>query len=368
METNKMIPITKPYIIDTDIEAVTSVLKTGMLVQGENVLALENFTQQYLGDVHVAAASNGTATMHIMLKVHGIGAGDEVIVPAFSYVATANVVELVGATPIFVDINLDTFNIDCTQIEDKITPKTKAILAVHEFGLAANIEAIQTICTKHNLLFIEDAACALGAQFNGNKTGTFGHSASFSLHPRKAITSGEGGLIVSKNKDFIEKCKVLRNHGVNPNAGHTGFTEAGYNYRMTDFQAALVLSQFKRFQDILDTKQSIAKRYLEEIKNSKLSLPKIENNYYHSWQSFHIVLNGISQAEAIEKLKTSGIGSNYGAQCIPQMDYYQNKYNLNAKELFPNSYNAWQNGLVVPLYPQLTDTEIDHIINSLNKL
>ncbi len=363
-----MIPITKPYITDTDIAAVTDVLKTGMLVQGENVLALEKYVGEYLGNCHVASVSNGTATMHLMLKINNIGKGDEVIVPAFSYVATANVVELVGATPIFVDIELDTFNIDVSKIEEKINANTKAILAVHEFGLAANVEALKLICDKHNVLFLEDAACALGAEYNGSKTGTFGQSASFSLHPRKAITSGEGGLIVSKDAAYIEKCKVIRNHGVDPTKGHTGFTEAGFNYRMTDFQAALVLSQFKRFQFILDEKQKIATTYLNEINNPKLILPKVHEGYYHSWQSFHIILNGISQAEAIAKLKEIGIGSNYGAQCIPQMDYYQNKYHLNSATMFPNAYNAWQNGLVIPLYPQLTQQEIQHIINTLNQL
>lgn len=363
-----MIPITKPYITETDISAITDVLKTGMLVQGENVLALEKYVGEYLGNCHVAAVSNGTATMHIMLKVNGIGAGNEVIVPAFSYVATANVVELVGATPIFVDVNLDTFNIDTTQIESKITAKTKAILAVHEFGLASNVKALQAICTKHNLLLLEDAACALGAEYNGSKTGTFGQSASFSLHPRKAITSGEGGLIVSKDAAFIEKCKIIRNHGVDPTKGHTGFTEAGFNYRMTDFQAALVLSQFKRFQEILDAKQAIAKRFLSEIKNSQLILPTVEEGYYHSWQSFHIILNGIEQNEAIQKLKEAGIGANYGAQCIPQMDYYQTKYHLEAEKLFPNAFKAWKYGLVIPLYPQLDQQQIEHIIYTLNHL
>ena len=363
-----MIPITKPYITEEDIQAVVNVLRTGMLVQGENVLALEKYVADYIGNVHVAAVSNGTATMHLMLQVLGIGKGDEVIIPAFSYIATANVVELVGATPIFVDININTFNIEPHLIEEKITSKTKAILAVHEFGLASNIGAIQAICTQHNLFFLEDAACALGAEFKGSKTGSFGQSASFSLHPRKAITSGEGGLIVSKDEAFINKCKILRNHGVNPTKGHTGFTEAGYNYRMTDFQAALVLSQFKRFQEILDAKQKIAKLFLAEIKNSKLILPKVENNYYHSWQSFHIVLNGISQQEAIAQLKEAGIGSNYGAQCIPQMDFYQNKYPNNTSELYPNAYKAWQNGLVIPLYPQLNQLEISHIVQTLNNL
>jgi perosamine synthetase len=363
-----IITITKPWIIETDITAVSDVLKSGMLVQGQEVDKLEKAIADYLDVRQVIAVSNGTATMHIMLKVLGIGEGDEVIVPAFSYVATANVVELVGATPIFVDIDINTFNIDIDLIEQKITPKTKAILAVHEFGLAANVNRIQDICTKHNLLFLEDAACALGASIDNKKTGSFGHSASFSLHPRKAITSGEGGLIATNDEEFASKCRILRNHGVDMSKGKTGFVEAGFNYRMTDFQAALVASQFSRFEEILRKKNEIATQYFIEIKNPKVMLPHIPQGYTHSLQSFHILLNGIGQNEAIEKLKLDGVSANYGAQCIPEVIYYKNKYKHISAVDFPNAFKAFEQGLVIPLYPQMQNEEINRVIAAINKL
>lgn len=362
------IPITKPWITEADIHAVSEVLKTGMLVQGQEVEKLEIAVADYLNVKQVIAVSNGTATMHIMLKVLGIGPGDEVIVPAFSYVATANVVELVGATPIFVDIDLHTFNIDTQLIEQKITPRTKAILAVHEFGLAANAIEINNICKKHKLLFLEDAACALGASIENKKTGSFGQSASFSLHPRKAITSGEGGLIATNDEDFAYKCRILRNHGVDMTKGKTGFVEAGFNYRMTDFQAALVASQFNRFEDILIKKNNIAAQYFKEIKNPKVTLPTIPQGYIHSLQSFHLLLNGITQNEAIENLKLLGVGANYGAQCIPEVEYYKNKYKHNAAIDFPNAYTAFEQGLVIPLYPQMQQDEINRVIIAINQI
>jgi perosamine synthetase len=363
-----MIPIAKPWILESDIDAVSAVLRTGMLVQGQEVDKLEKAVADYLDVKQVIAVSNGTATMHIMLKVLGIGEGDEVIVPAFSYVATANVVELVGATPIFVDIDLNTFNIDIAQIERKITSKTKAILAVHEFGLAANVNRIQDICTKHNLLFLEDAACALGASIENKKTGSFGHSASFSLHPRKAITSGEGGLIATNDEEFANKCRILRNHGVDMSKGKIGFVEAGFNYRMTDFQAALVASQFSRFEEILSKKNQIAAQYYREIKNNKVILPFIPNGYSHSLQSFHVLLSGIGQNEAIEKLKSEGVSANYGAQCIPEVIFYKNKYKHISTVEFPNAFKAFEQGLVIPLYPQMQIEEIHKVITAINKL
>lgn len=362
------IPITKPWIIDEDINAVTEVLKSGMLVQGQEVEKLEIAVADYLNVKQVIAVSNGTATMHIMLKVLGIGEGDEVIVPAFSYVATANVVELVGATPVFVDIDINTFNIDTKLIEQKLTPKTKAILAVHEFGLAANVSEINKICKKYNLVFLEDAACALGASIEDNKTGSFGHSASFSLHPRKAITSGEGGLIATNDIEFANKCRIIRNHGVDITKGKTGFVEAGFNYRMTDFQAALVASQFNRFDEILDKKNQIVAQYFAKIKNPKVKLPSIPQGFTHSLQSFHIVLNGMDQKEAIEKLKSDGIGANYGAQCIPEVVFYKNKYNHNSQTEFPNANKAFEYGLVIPLYPQMLQEEINRVIVAINKI
>ena len=185
------IPLGRPDITEKDIDAVAAVLRTGMLIQAKNVIALEEAFTNFVNSKHAVAVSSGTATLHLALKLLGIGPGDEVIVPAFSYVATANVVELVGATPVFVDIELSTFNIDVNQIETKISSHTKAIIPVHEFGLACDMETICSIAEKYKIYVIEDAACALGAVQNGKKAGTFGIMGSFSLHPRKSRSVNE---------------------------------------------------------------------------------------------------------------------------------------------------------------------------------
>jgi dTDP-4-amino-4,6-dideoxygalactose transaminase len=364
----KFIPISKPSIIQDDIELVSEVLRSGMLVQGKYVTLFEEEIASYIGVSDAVLVSNGTASMHIMLKALCIGEGDEVIVPAFSYVATANVVELVGAVPVFVDICKRTFNIDVAGIQSKITPKTRAVLAVHEFGLPADVFELKEICDSNNILFLEDAACALGAIASGQMVGSFGHSASFSLHPRKAITSGEGGIITTNDSEFAEKCRTLRNHGLNLNYGNTGFIEAGFNYRITDFQAALVHSQFLRFDKMMLNKTRIANRYLNEINNPKIQLPISSPNSNHSWQSFHILLNQIEQKKAISYLNSKNIGANYGAQCIPAVNYYHNKYKNDFEKDFPNAWNAFKNGLVIPLYEHMEDPEIDAVINELNKM
>lgn len=363
------IPLMVPDIQPQDIEVVVSVLKSGMLVQGKNVEELELSIANYLGVKHAIAVSNGTASLHLALIALGIGPDDEVIVPALSYVATANVVELVGAKPIFVDITIDTFNIDVEQIEGKITSKTKAIIPVHEFGLACEIERVMGIAHKYNLKVIEDAACALGAKSNGTFAGTFGDVGSFSFHPRKAITGGEGGLIVTNNDELAERFRVLRNHGISMSTGNMEFVDAGFNYRITDFQAALILSQFQRLENILTTKDSLANIYFDELADvNYIRLPHIPNEKRHTWQSFHIVLNPtVNRDLLISKLREKGVGTNYGAQCIPYQVYYKNKYNLDSEKLFPNALNAFRQGLAIPLYEKLNHNDIIAISNVLRK-
>ena len=275
MEINNFIPLASPDINEQDIDCVVSVLKTGMLIQGIQVQALEKSFSDFINCKKAIAVSNGTATMHLALKALGIGIGDEVIVPAFSYVATANVVELVGATCVFVDIDINTFNIDIFKIEEAITAKTKAIIPVHEFGLACDIESIMKIAVKYNLFVIEDAACALGATQNGKYAGTFGKFGSFSLHPRKSITSGEGGILVTDDTTMDKKIRQLRNHGIEMEDGIMNFVEAGFNYRLTDFQAALANSQMQRISEKITYKQELAEVYFNEIKNTAILLPTV---------------------------------------------------------------------------------------------
>jgi perosamine synthetase len=364
----KFIPLARPSIVEDDIALVSEVLRSGMLIQSTYVDRLENSFAEFHNVQHAIAASNGTATLHLALKVLGIGQGDEVIVPALSYIATANVVELVSATPVFVDTD-ETFNLNPALVESSITSKTKAIIAVHEFGLACGIEEIISIANKHNLYVIEDAACALGASQNGKPVGSFGIIGSFSLHPRKSITSGEGGVLLTNDGNIATKLRQLRNHGIQLTDGTMRFVEAGFNYRLTDFQAALAWSQFQRLDRILETKKRLAEIYLSEINNPQLTLPLIPLDRNHTWQTFHLLLSDeLDQSSVFKNLREKEIGTNYGAQCIPAQDYYQRKYQLEAEKIFPNAYRAWRKGLAIPLYNDLTTDEALYVAKMLNQL
>lgn len=369
MGNNKFIPLASPDINDSDISEVIRVLKSGMLVQGPEVEALEKKIASFIGVKHCIAASNGTATLHLSLLAMGIGAGDEVIVPAFSYIATANVVELTGAATVFVDIDIETFNINVAAVEKAITPKTKAIIVVHEFGLSAAISEIRAIADTFNLPVIEDAACALGAIHHGKHVGAFGKVGSFSLHPRKAISSGEGGLITTDDDDLSEKLRILRNHGISMKDGKMDFVAAGFNYRMTDFQAALVVSQLKRLTGILNAKNKLADVYFEELDASRVQLPSVPAGSDHTWQTFHVLLpDDLDQMQVISQLRSRGVGTNYGAQCIPYQTYYTEKYNLDCAATFPNALRSYKKGLALPIYEKLSREDIQYISQQLNEI
>ena len=361
---NRYIPLAKPDIQKEDIAAVVDVLESGMLVQGEKVNQLEDQIKAYTDSPNCIMTSNGTSTLHLALVCLGIGPGDEVIIPAFSYVATANVVELVGATTVFVDIDLNSLNIDPIKIEEKITSKTKAIIPVHEFGYPAEMDAIINIAKQHNLYVIEDAACALGTKYKGKHVGTLGDFGSFSFHPRKSITSGEGGCLVLKNNDWTNKLKSLRNHGID--SVSRKFIDAGFNYRITDFQAAMLVSQLNRLDSQIKKRREKVKLYSNLLANNNVFITKEEKGLQHSWQTFHIIVDEkIDRDNLIKELKEKGISSNYGAQCIPAVDYYKKKYKLNAEILFPNAYRAYTKGLALPLHSALTKNEIEYISKTL---
>lgn len=363
------IPLARPGIEEPDIQNAVEVLRSGMLVQGKHVTAIEKAFASLHDVRHAIALSNGTATLHLALLAYGVGPGDEVIVPAFSYVATANVVELVGATPVFIDIDIATFNINIHRVEEKITSRTKAIIPVHEFGLCCDIAFLAQLAAKHNIILIEDAACALGATQDGKPSGSFGHIGSFSLHPRKSISSGEGGMLITNDERAMVKIRALRNHGIDPQKEEMDFIEAGYNYRMTDFQAALITGQLERLPQILEYKNKLASIYFREITNKAVTLPTVPSGYYHTWQTFHIMLGqGKEQKKTIAWLKEKGIGSNYGAQCIPAQTYYRKKYGENAAALYPNAWAAYTSGLALPIYDKLTEEETLYIANTINQL
>lgn len=365
------IPLARPAIAESDIAAVVEVLRSGMLVQGPKVAEVEAALRRRTGAPFAAAVSNGTVTLHLALLALGIGPGDEVIVPAFSYVATANAVVHTGAMPVFVDIQTGTFNIDVARIEVAITPRTRAIMPVHEFGLCADMDAVLEIAKARGLFVIEDAACALGAADNGREAGTMGDAGSFSFHPRKAATSGEGGALLIQNEERWHAVRALRNHGIGRRHGGDAddFIYAGYNYRMTDVAAALLLGQLDRVDASRERRQQLAARYTAAFAGSAVvSPPVVPPGKRHAWQTYHIMLHpGLYRTHIINELAALGIGSNYGAQCIPALSAYREKRAFHPTD-FPAAYAAFNNGLALPLYESLQDDEVDLVAQHLLRL
>jgi dTDP-4-amino-4,6-dideoxygalactose transaminase len=361
------IPLATPDISEEDVLAVAEVLRSGMVVQGENVAAFEAEIADYLGVRHAVAVSNGTASLHLALVALGVGPGDEVIVPAFSFVATANAVELVGATCVFVDVQPDSWNLDPDQFRGALTERTRAVIPVHEFGLPCDIGKVVEIARERDIPVIEDAACALGAAENGKRVGGFGTVGSFSFHPRKAVTSGEGGILTTHDDDLARRFRILRNHGIEVQDGKTEFVAAGFNYRMTDFQAALVRGQLRRLPSIIARRETIAREYMRLLREENwLRLPHVPDDKTHSWQTFHLLLDpSIDRDRVVAGLAAAGIGSNLGAQCIPAQDYYRGKYAADSAQTFPNAWAAWRSGLALPLYSTMALADADRVASEL---
>ncbi len=271
-----MIKLAKPQFSRDALSKSIAVLKSGNLVQGVVTRELEEKIESYFNIKHGILVSSGTAALHISLLALGIEKGDEVIAPAFTFPATTNVIELVGGETVLVDINLSDFCINTDVIEEKITKKTKAIMVVHEFGQPAKLDRLMEIARKYKLAVIEDAACALGAKYCGKNVGTFGALGCFSLHPRKAITSGEGGIVITEDDKLALKIRALRNHGIVYEKGNVNFLYAGLNYRITDFQSALVLDQMKHLDQLNKLREKQVQRYIKGFNaNSYITVPAI---------------------------------------------------------------------------------------------
>ena len=362
-----MIRLTVPDIGKEEIEAVNRVLESGYLVQGKMVEQFEESIRKYVGTKYAIAVSSGTAALHLALLALGIEPGDEVIVPDFTFPATANVVELVGATPVFMDIDLATLNIDVNLIPQAISDRTKAIMPVHLFGQPADMKPILDIAEKNNLFIIEDATCALGAEYRGMKCGSIGHVGCFSFHPRKVITTGEGGMVVTDNEEIAEKVRSLRNHGMVTNQKGNMFAMAGFNYRMTDFQAAIGVKQLKKIDDIIYTRKRIAKLYDQLLANRNwIEIPMTIADANHTYQSYVVMINkqGNARNDIIKYLKDKGIETSIGTYALHQLEFYQNKYDYQIKD-FPHSQEAYKNSLALPIYSSLMDNQIEFIISAL---
>jgi perosamine synthetase len=305
MQETKLIPIAKPVIGKEEIRAVEEVLRSGMLVQGEKVEEFERAFSDYINVTHAIAVANGTIALDAALKTLRIKQGVEVIVPSFTFISTANSILFQSAKPVFADVDERTFNISPNDVLEKITDRTKAIIGVHLFGHPFDVKAIQEICEDHNLILIEDCAQAHGAEYEGIKVGSFGIAGCFSFYATKNMTTGEGGMITINNNEIANVCRQLRNHGESQKYFHT---RLGYNYRMTDIQAAIGLAQLNKLDDFNEKRIKHAEYLNKHIKASGLKLPHRKNGIKHVYHQYAITIEEeegvtISRTEFMKYLK-----------------------------------------------------------------
>lgn len=362
-----MIRLTVPEFHQEEENALLEVLRSGMLVQGKKVEELEQAICRRFGVDHAIVVSSGTAALHLSLLALDI-AGGEVIVPAFTFPATANVVEMTGNTTRLVDITCATFGAGAGQIEACITPRTKAVIPVHEFGLMSDTEGIIKAARRVGIPVIEDAACAMGATDHGKFAGTIGDLGCFSLHPRKAITTGEGGIIVTDDPGLAARLRKLRNHGMERDDQGVRFVMPGLNYRMTDLQAAIGCIQISRLDSHIRRHRELASRYSENLRSlAGVRIPVEPDGALHTFQTYHLLLDErVDRDETIRFLYGKGIESNLGAHAVHCQPYYQNKYGW-SKEDFPEAYKAYRQGLALPLHYQMTEADVDYISASLEE-
>lgn len=374
------IPVTKPVLGEEEIKAVAERLLGGWVVQGPKVREFEEAFAAYSGAKYARATTSCTTALHLALICLGVGPGDEVIVPALTYVATANAVVYCGATPVFVDIDLRTFNMDPSAIEAKITEKTKAIVPVHEFGLAADMNAILAIADRRGVPVLEDAACATGTRYHGRHVGAFGRLGCFSFHPRKAITAGEGGMIVTDDAAFAARIEVLRSHGASMSdlarheKGGNGFVlpdfdELGFNYRMTDIQAAIGVEQMKKLPWIHAARRERAARYTRLLAGvDGLTLPHAPDGYEHAFQSYVTVVDASHEERdrVALALQAKGIATRQGTHAVHALGFYRARCGTKVEDC-PMAWKADRQSMTLPLYATMTDEEQDYVVGHVRE-
>jgi dTDP-4-amino-4,6-dideoxygalactose transaminase len=370
-----MIPIAKPYITEDEAQAAYDTILTGWITQGPKVAEFEEKFANYTGAKHAVAVSNCTTALHLSMIVAGITSGDEVICPSMSYIATANSIKYVGATPVFAEVKED-YNIDIEDVKKKITSKTKAILIVHQIGMPADIDEFTSLCKENNLILIEDAACAIGSSYKGRKIGAHSDLVCFSFHPRKVISTGDGGMIATSKIEFADRLKLLRQHGmsINDRVRHHSKSiifedhlEIGFNYRMTDIQAAVGLKQLEKLDWIIEERRKIAHKYINGLKDINTIRLPLENSFKQSnYQSFSIYLKPeckIERNDLMQNLLDQGVASRRGIMTT----HRETAYKMNGYKLIV-SENLADNSILIPLFVPLSDEEINYVLSTIRKL
>ena len=366
------VPFARPYFRGDEGEAVAAAIASGWVSQGPRVREFEQRFAERVGAAHAIATTSCTSALHLALYGLGVSPGDEVIVPSLSFIATANAVWQCGATPVFADVDPETLNLDPEAAERAITPRTKLIMPVHQIGLPADMDSLMDVAARHGLAIMEDAACAIGARYKGQPIGSVGPVACFSLHPRKVITTGEGGVITVADDALAERLRQLRQHAMSVSdlARHNtdrvvfeSYPERGFNYRMTDMQAALGLCQLEILDEVLERRRVRCERYNEALS----AIPEIETPTdppyaSRTWQSYCIRVRpeaGIDRNQLMQHLLDDGIGSRKGIMAIHEEAAYPGEYDL------PHTEAASHEMLMLPLFPDLTAEQQDYVIARL---
>lgn len=371
-----MIPYGKQTIEQDDIQAVVDVLKSDFLTTGPKIAEFEQTVADYVGAKYAVAISNGTSALHAACFAAGIGPGDEVITTPLTFAASANCVLYCGGTPVFADVDPKTYNIDPEDIRRKITDKTKAIIAVHLAGQPCDMDAIHSIAREHGLIVIEDGAHALGSVYKGKKVGSMSDMTTFSFHPVKPITTGEGGMILTDNEDFYKKMVLFRSHGITRddsmmtrNDGPWFYQQfdLGYNYRITDIQCALGCSQMKKLDRFLARRKEIVARYNEAFADcDNIITPYQLSDTESGWHLYIVQVKNCDRRKVFENMREKGIGVNVHYIPVYMHPYYQehgyeNVHCANAEEIYSHIIS-------LPLYPGLTSEQQDYVIDTLKSL
>ena len=377
----KRIQIAVPSLGEEEFEALRVPLESGWLTQGPKVREFEDRFAHKHSVEHALATTSCTTALHLMLAAAGIGPGDEVIVPSFTWVATANAVIYCGATPVFADIDIRTFNISLEETIKKITANTKAIIVVHLFGLCVDVDLFKANLPG-NILVFEDAACAAGASINGKMAGSLGEAAAFSFHPRKSITTGEGGMLTTNNPILAAAAEKLRNHGaeISEEERHNGaspyllpeFNLLGFNYRMTDLQGAVGVEQLKKLDNFISERNNQASNYRDALsKIGWLKLPGTPPNSVNAWQSYVVRVEHQNAAELrnriMKTLEEEGIATRPGTHAIHTLGFYKSKLALK-REDFPNSLKAAETSMAIPLHNKLTSEDQERVVESIRRI
>ena len=373
-----MIPIIKPMMDEREAEAARRVILSGWITQGPEVAAFEKEFAALTGAVHAVAVSNCTTALHLALLAVGIQPGDEIITVSHSFIATANVIKYCGATPVFVDVDPVTFNIDPARIEAAITPATRAILCVHQMGMPCDLAAVIKVARTHKLLVIEDAACAIGSEIlwdgQWEKIGKpHGDIACFSFHPRKVMSTGDGGMITTSNNEWDAKCRLLRQHGMSvPDTVRHGsakvifesYPVVGFNFRMTDIQAAVGREQLKRLAEIVKGRRAIAEQYCRLMRGIPgITLPTEPAYARSNWQSFCVRLPASADQRAVmQAMLDAGISTRRGIMCSHREEPYRDARRAGT---LTHSENAQDQCIVLPLYGQMTQADVTTVAHGL---